>query len=988
MWWFLKVAFAATLDVPCDAGALVEAFNSANSTIEADTLRLAAGCTYTLTDVAPDSSLGFWMGGSGLPLVTTEVTVDGRGATITRAPTAPPFRLLSVAGSVTVPGVSPAYPSTGRLELRDVTLRGGFARGGNGGSGAANAGGGGAGLGGCLLAQGPIVLDGVTLAGCVARGGDGGTAVGRPFGHAGAGGGGLGGHGGNAYISPPAWASSGGGGFRGGVEDAAVMSGSGGGGAAGRAILGAGGAPSDAGPLGAPWGTGGDGLNGGVGVGGSSNTGDAGDGGFGAGGGSSTDGAGGDGGFGGGGGGGGDDAIPSSGGAGGFGGGGGGGFQPGGSVGGFGGGGGGTDNRGGRAGFGARDGTVRDGGAGAGLGGALFVHGTTAVIRRSTLAGNTASGGATPGAGVHGGLGGAVFVLDGTLELSSVTVVDTTGAPAIGAHGSSASLVARNTLFADALDACGAWEDARLTTGGHNYAVDPGLCAFDGVGDHAPAAVPSLLPLGDYGGLTPTAPASPPSPHQGLGACDEATDQRGVPRSDPCDVGAAEHRVVTLTVSIAGDGDGDVVGGPIDCPDTCTADILLPASVLLHATAVEGEFVGFSGACTGTDDCALDLGGDTDVIARFDVPHAPVAADDAYHVAEDEPLDVAAPGLLANDEDLDPEDVLTVVLIDGPDHGDLTVDPDGGFSYLPDEEFHGDDGFSYRVSDGRFDSDVAVVVIAVASVDDPPRPGDDAFHTPEDVALVVAAPGVLANDGDVEGEALTAEASGAPVGGTLVLGPDGGFTFTPIPGFTGDGGFSYVARDGAGAATAEVRVTVEPQRPVAVDDSYAATPDVPLDVAAADGVLANDVDPNGDALTAELVEPPTAGELTLAADGAFVYTPDEGFVGVDGFTYAIDDGDLRDEADVVLAVGVGPDDTASDPPGCGCGGDSAGGVLLPLVALGWTRRRRREHDAHVGSTDFAPGADPSPSPAWKPRGRRATASPTRDDRRPAWPTRR
>src|SRR4051794_7953859 len=78
-------AHAATTRVPCEAPALIAAIAATNATPEADTLTLAPGCVYTLS--APNTAT------DGLPLITGDVTLDGRGATIRRAASAPAFRI-------------------------------------------------------------------------------------------------------------------------------------------------------------------------------------------------------------------------------------------------------------------------------------------------------------------------------------------------------------------------------------------------------------------------------------------------------------------------------------------------------------------------------------------------------------------------------------------------------------------------------------------------------------------------------------------------------------------------------------------------------------------------------------------------------------------------------------------------------------------------------------------------------------------------------
>lgn len=93
----------------------------------------------------------------------------------------------------------------------------------------------------------------------------------------------------------------------------------------------------------------------------------------------------------------------------------------------------------------------------------------------------------------------------------------------------------------------------------------------------------------------------------------------------------------------------------------------------------------------------------------------------------------------------------------------------------------------------------------------PPAAADDAYGVDEDATLTVAAPGVLANDADPDGDALTAGSPSDPAGGAVVLNPDGSFTYTPDAGFTGTDSFTYVATDPAGAAaTATVVVSVAP----------------------------------------------------------------------------------------------------------------------------------------------------------------------------------
>jgi len=168
----------------------------------------------------------------------------------------------------------------------------------------------------------------------------------------------------------------------------------------------------------------------------------------------------------------------------------------------------------------------------------------------------------------------------------------------------------------------------------------------------------------------------------------------------------------------------------------------------------------------------------------------PTATDDGYRTQEDTTLLVAAPGVLSNDTDEDGDD-LQAVLADGPLHGTLAFEPDGSFSYTPHTDFFGTDGFSYRADDGWDNSDPAAVILTVEAVNDAPTASDDAYATLEDVALEIAAPGVLANDCDVEGDEMRAVVVEEPPGGTLSLHPDGSFRYTPDADFFGTDWFVY-----------------------------------------------------------------------------------------------------------------------------------------------------------------------------------------------------
>ncbi|MFQ5729026.1 MAG: Ig-like domain-containing protein, partial [Waddliaceae bacterium] len=90
-------------------------------------------------------------------------------------------------------------------------------------------------------------------------------------------------------------------------------------------------------------------------------------------------------------------------------------------------------------------------------------------------------------------------------------------------------------------------------------------------------------------------------------------------------------------------------------------------------------------------------------------------------------------------------------------------------------------------------------------------------------------------------------------------------------------------------------------------DSYSVPTNQPLIINAVNGVLANDIDPEGQTLTAILITTTTNGTLTLNPDGSFEYTPHAGFSGVDTFTYKANDGELdSNAATVTITVNFNP----------------------------------------------------------------------------------
>ncbi len=186
-----------------------------------------------------------------------------------------------------------------------------------------------------------------------------------------------------------------------------------------------------------------------------------------------------------------------------------------------------------------------------------------------------------------------------------------------------------------------------------------------------------------------------------------------------------------------------------------------------------------------------------------------------------------------------------------------------------------------------------------------PSAADDGCFTTEDAPLTVpAGTGLLSNDTDPDaGDVLTADAIPAgtsALGAAFTVNADGSYSYDPTgvlqslkAGQSVVDTFQYTVRDLAGAsstATARITVTGSNDAPIAGDDAYVLDEDHELQIDPAAGVHANDVDVDGEPLSAVLYEGPAHGMVALNPDGSFTYTPDANYHGTDTFQYRTNDG--------------------------------------------------------------------------------------------------
>lgn len=151
--------------------------------------------------------------------------------------------------------------------------------------------------------------------------------------------------------------------------------------------------------------------------------------------------------------------------------------------------------------------------------------------------------------------------------------------------------------------------------------------------------------------------------------------------------------------------------------------------------------------------------------------------------------------------------------------------------------------------------------------------------------------------GTLSSPVIPASGAGAPAHGTVSVDGNGNVIYTPTAGFFGTDQFNYTVCETPSGLCQTATVRVEVLTPAAInatwaiDDYVTTTKNAALTVSAANGVLANDMEPEYNTLT---VVPKTEtvtgkGTLVLAADGSYSFTPVTGFTGPVTFSYDIAD---------------------------------------------------------------------------------------------------
>ena len=274
----------------------------------------------------------------------------------------------------------------------------------------------------------------------------------------------------------------------------------------------------------------------------------------------------------------------------------------------------------------------------------------------------------------------------------------------------------------------------------------------------------------------------------------------------------------------------------------------------------------------------------------------PVANDDRVATNEDQSIII---NVLQNDTDVD--STLSIASFGSAKNG-MVSKSGSSLKYVPQENYFGQDSFTYTVTDGALDA-TATVYVTVNSVNDSPVLKDDQANAYYEQAVTID---VLANDTDIDGDQLTITAVTGLKNGQAEI-KNNKILYTPVKGYTGTDTFSYTATDGKAQISASV--TVQVSYPAFYDTRTAIFNFSDLLVNGDTGASGNSGS-NGNAGTngnsgntdsnnntggggntgsqgdIQVLTQPANGTLNTAG-GNIYYTPDEGTQGIDTYRVVV-----------------------------------------------------------------------------------------------------
>ena len=342
----------------------------------------------------------------------------------------------------------------------------------------------------------------------------------------------------------------------------------------------------------------------------------------------------------------------------------------------------------------------------------------------------------------------------------------------------------------------------------------------------------------------------------------------------------------------------DLTNGVLaNCTDPDPQDIL---TAILDTPPNNGAFVlNDDGTFSYDHDCSDDPddtfftyfvtdGEDTTIVSDTTyitiANECPIGNDDLYSgVSEGGTLTMdAANGVMSNDTDQNPCDILEIKLLDPPSFGGVVLNSDGSFDYTHDDSENFIDEYTYLLNDGECSVwDTVTVTIRIDPVPDtPPVAVADTFNCIDEgsfLQTLIPDEGVLYNDYDLDtGQNLRVVLVVHPLHGNLILNPNGTFMYTHDGGESTSDSFTYYVVDDTGLTsdTVSAYLCINPINdcPVPFDDIFTINEGEIID----SSLVINDFDVENNRLLISISSPPTLGGFSWNQDGTFKYTaPDD-----------------------------------------------------------------------------------------------------------------
>ncbi len=274
----------------------------------------------------------------------------------------------------------------------------------------------------------------------------------------------------------------------------------------------------------------------------------------------------------------------------------------------------------------------------------------------------------------------------------------------------------------------------------------------------------------------------------------------------------------------------------------------------------------------------------------------PIVNDDSASVNEDNSVII---NVLENDSDI--EDVLgysNINIVDQPVFGNIVINNDGTITYTPNENYNGNDYFTYSITDSDGITKEAKVNITVNSINDTPVAIITKANTTEDNSVTID---VVNGSYDTDGDNISlVSVTNGTKGTTSII--DGKIVYTPNSGENGHDTFEYIISDGTVEVKQSINIDIEGKDPVAINTIKESN------LNEDSNIVLNILDQYADLglnLTSDNISVGHAenGEVQINDDGSITYTPNANYYGNDSFTFIIvKDGELKDVGSFNLTI--------------------------------------------------------------------------------------